>query len=174
VADRDQVTGDFKGTTDEILQWAACKWGIDVNVARADAWLESGWYQSTRSGCPGPEASFGLFQVVAEDCSGNSVHGGWPYVQDDTALNADYWGAWIRGCFDGAFNVSDYPWQSSPVHGYNGTPMSQVVAQNGEYYALWGCIGGWFSNSWYSSSAQSYINTVQSDEASQLWLKPNT
>ena len=40
VADRDQVTGNFKGTTDEIIQWAACKWGIDVNVARADAWLE--------------------------------------------------------------------------------------------------------------------------------------
>src|SRR4051794_23397044 len=24
-----RVTGDFAGTTDEIIQWAACKWGID-------------------------------------------------------------------------------------------------------------------------------------------------
>jgi hypothetical protein len=174
VTDRDKVTGDFEGTTDEIIQWAACKWGIDVNVARADAWLESGWYMSTRSGCSGPEASFGLFQIVAEDCNGNLVHGGYPYVADDTALNADYWGAWIRGCFDGAFLVSGYPWQNSPAQGYDGTPMSQVVAQHGEDYALWGCIGAWFSNAWYSSAAQGYINTVQKDEAAQPWLQPGT
>lgn len=177
VADRDQVTGNFKGTTDEIIQWAACKWGIDINVARADAWLESGWYMSTRSGCNVPDqASFGLFQIVATACgSANTpVHGGYPYVADDTALNADYWGAWIRGCFDGAFLVSGYPYQTSPAQGYNGTPMSQVIARHGEYYALWGCIGAWFSNAWYTSSAQGYINTVQKDEASQLWLQPGT
>jgi hypothetical protein len=177
VADRNQVTGDFKGTTDEIIQWAACKWGLDVNVARADAWLESGWYMSTRSGCSVPDqASFGLFQIVANACgSANTpVHGGYPYVADDTALNADYWGAWIRGCFDGAFLVPGYPWQNSPAQGYKGQSMAQVVAQNGEYYALWGCIGAWFSNAWYSSSAQGYIATVQKDEAAQPWLQPGT
>jgi len=174
VSDRKYVTGDFKGTTDEIIQWAACKWGIDVNVARADAWLESGWYMSTRSGCPGPEASFGLFQIVAEDCSGNMVHGGWPYVQDDTALNADYWGAWIRGCFDGAFLTPGHMWQTSPAQGYGGHSMAQVVAEHGEDYALWGCIGAWFSNAWYSSAAQGYIATVQKDEAAKLWLQPGT
>jgi autotransporter family porin len=175
VSDRNQVTGNFKGTTDEIIQWAACKWGIDVDVARADAWLESGWYMSTRSGCNAPAAaSFGLFQIVAEDCNGNLVHGGWPYVQDDSGLNADYWGAWIRGCFDGAFLVPNHLWQTSPAEGYQGHSMAQVVAQNGEDYALWGCIGAWFSNSWYSSSAQGYINIVKSDEASKPWLQPGT
>jgi hypothetical protein len=175
VSDREKVTGDFKGTTDEIIQWAACKWGLDVNVARAEAWLESGWYMSTRSGCSAaPEASFGLFQIVAEDCNGNLVHGGYPYVQDDTALNADYWGSWIRGCFDGAFLVSGYPAQTSPAQGYGGTPMSQLVAAHGEAYGLWGCVGAWFSNAWYSSAAQGYINTVQKDEAAQPWLQPGT
>lgn len=174
VSDRNQVTGNFKGTTDEIIQWAACKWGLDVDVARADAWLESGWYMSTRSGCAGPEASLGLFQIVAEDCNGNVVHGGYPYVQDDTALNADYWGAWIRGCFDGAFLTSGHPAQTSPASGYNGQPMSQVVAQNGEDYALWGCIGAWFSNAWYSSAAQGYISTVQKDDTAKPWLQAGT
>ena len=50
--------------------------------------------------------------------------------------------------------------------------MAQVIAQHGEDYALWGCVGAWFSNAWYSSPAQGYINTVQKDEASQLWLSP--
>ena len=47
VADRDLVTGNYKGTTDEILQWVSCKWGIDINLVRADAWTESNWIQST-------------------------------------------------------------------------------------------------------------------------------
>jgi hypothetical protein len=52
--------------------------------------------------------------------------------------------------------------------------MAQVVAQHGDDYALWGCIGGWFSNGWYTSPAQNYIATVQKDEASKPWLQPGT
>ena len=29
------VTGNYTGTTDEIVRWAACKWGIDEDVVRA-------------------------------------------------------------------------------------------------------------------------------------------
>jgi hypothetical protein len=41
-----RVTGHFTGTTDEILQWAACKWGLPDNLVRAVAARESSWYQS--------------------------------------------------------------------------------------------------------------------------------
>ncbi|HZC07688.1 MAG TPA: hypothetical protein VE338_18775, partial [Ktedonobacterales bacterium] len=34
---RHQITGNFTGTTDEILQWVACKWGVPVNIVRAEA-----------------------------------------------------------------------------------------------------------------------------------------
>jgi hypothetical protein len=37
----DRVTGDFAGTTDEILQWGACKWGVDPDLVRAQAAKES-------------------------------------------------------------------------------------------------------------------------------------
>jgi autotransporter family porin len=40
-----RVTGNYTGTTDEILQWAACKWGIDENVVRAAVAAESAWGQ---------------------------------------------------------------------------------------------------------------------------------
>ncbi len=43
---RRQITGNYTGTTDEILQWVACKWGIDVNIVRAEAVQESNWHQS--------------------------------------------------------------------------------------------------------------------------------
>jgi autotransporter family porin len=36
-----RVDGAFTGTTHEILRWAACKWGIDEDIA----------YARPRSGC---------------------------------------------------------------------------------------------------------------------------
>ena len=35
-----RVTGNFSGSTDEILQWAACKWGVDEDMVRAQAALD--------------------------------------------------------------------------------------------------------------------------------------
>ena len=165
---RDAVTGDYTGTTDEILQWVSCKWGIDVNLIRADAWVESRWVQSLVAGGCGSgasegEGSYGILQVTSEDCSGGWVIGGWPYVQNDTALDADIWGARLRACYDGAFYTNGSSWL------YNGQTMAQVIAQHGDSYALWGCIGSWYSGQWYDSGAQSYIATVQSDYASQPW-----
>jgi hypothetical protein len=174
IADRDKVTGDFKGTTDEIIQWATCKWGLDLNEARAEAWLESGWYMSTTPGCGGPESTYGIFQIMVEDCAGDVIHGGYPYVADDTALGADYWGAWIRACFDGAFLDSEQPAADSPAGGYNGQSIASLIAANGENYALYGCVGAWNTNAWYNAASQDYINIVKQDEQSQLWLKPNT
>ena len=167
IADRNRVTGDFVGTTDEILQWVACKWGIDEDIVRADAVVESYWKQSTvgdNCGVAG-EASYGILQVKNEDCSGSSIHGGWPYTQDDTALDADYWGARMRACFDGAF-YNGGSWL------YNGQTIAQVIAQHGEDYALWGCVGSWYSGSWYDSGALSYIPKVQGDYDSKPWLQP--
>jgi hypothetical protein len=167
IADRDDVTGDYTGTTDEILQWVSCKWGIDVNLIRADAWVESGWYQQTIGNTCSPnmagEGSYGILQVMNENCSGDEVNGGYPDTENDTALDADFWGADIRACLDGAF-YNGGSWL------YNGQTIAQVIAQNGEAYALWGCIGFWYSGGWYTSGAQGYINRVQSDYASQPWL----
>src|SRR5690348_7658198 len=32
-----RINGNFTGTTEEILRWAACKWGIDQNMVFAQA-----------------------------------------------------------------------------------------------------------------------------------------
>lgn len=40
-----RVNGQFSGTTDEIIQWAACKWGLPDNYLRAEADTESTWFQ---------------------------------------------------------------------------------------------------------------------------------
>ena len=45
--DFSRVDGQFTGTTDEILRWAACKWGIDEDIVNAQAAIESWWRQNT-------------------------------------------------------------------------------------------------------------------------------
>ena len=44
---RRRVTGNMTGTTDEIIQWIACKWGIAEDVVRAQVAKESWWHQDT-------------------------------------------------------------------------------------------------------------------------------
>ncbi len=44
-ADFQTVTGSYSGTTDDIFRVYACKWGIDEDLVRAQAWSESGWHQ---------------------------------------------------------------------------------------------------------------------------------
>lgn len=39
-----RVDGQFTGTTDEIFQWAACKWGLPDNLLRGIAVRESTWF----------------------------------------------------------------------------------------------------------------------------------
>lgn len=90
---KSRVDGQFTGTTDEIIQWAACKWGYPTELARAQAVEESNWDQST-TGDHGQ--SFGLLQVKQTAWPGTL-----PWSRDSTAYNADWTlGVW-RACYEG-------------------------------------------------------------------------
>src|SRR5215212_7406367 len=59
-----RIDGAFTGTTDEIIQWAACKWGFDEDTVRAQAVQESYWRQAGVGDWNGREyLSYGLLQV---------------------------------------------------------------------------------------------------------------
>ena len=128
------VTGRFRGTTDEVMQWAGAKWGLAPDLVRAVAAKETWWRMST-VGDNGD--SFGLFQVRRPyHCRGTRICG---LFRHDAALNADYWGSIIRSYYDGK-----QPWLST-------------VAGNGARYAagdLWGSIGAWFSGRWHDAGAE--------------------
>lgn len=42
------ISGNFTGSTEDILRWGACKWGLDENVVKAMAANESQWQQAHR------------------------------------------------------------------------------------------------------------------------------
>jgi hypothetical protein len=165
---RKQITGDFAGTTDEILQWVACKWGINEDIVRAEAVTESYWHQNQlgdwttdRSLCPpgtwdgsGCYQSYGILQLKFY-----YFQSAWPMSRDDTAFNAEYVYGVIRNCYEG---WTTYLYDRVPVAGYP------------RYHAgdLWGCIGRWYSGGWYDQDAITYINKVKEHLANKDWSQP--
>lgn len=170
-----RITGNFTGTTDETLQWAAAKWGLPDDVLRAAAVAESGWYQDHKEptgqpidkqgygdfgdcggsppGAPyGPEgpSSFGILQ--AKWCTLNDAtqdgYGGWPWTELSTAYAADTYGAIVRACFEG--------WEVWLGPAYRAGD-------------LWGCVGRWFAGAWYSPGATDYIGRVQAALVAKPW-----
>jgi hypothetical protein len=192
-----RVDGQFTGTTDQIIQWASCKWGLPDNYLRAEAYTESTWFQYdtyasgrcvTFYGCgdffPGATTAsttycnglttFGrdyqqdygaglcpkTFSIIGEmswwnpawgfSWAGNQ-NGTFPFNRDSTAAALDYFGAAIRGCYEG--------WQWELGSSYTSGDLS-------------GCAGAWYSGGWHDAGANSYITTVQGWENSEPWLTP--
>lgn len=143
------VDGRFTGTTDEIIQWAAYKWGLDEDILRAAAARESWWKQSA-VGDGGD--SFGLFQVRRPfHCSGKCK-----IARRSTAFNADYYAATVRAYFDGKM-----AWLGKQKHG------APYIAGD-----IWGSVGAWFAGRWWTAPAASYIAEVQSRLTERPWEKP--
>ncbi len=150
------VNGRFRGTTDEIIQWAARKWGINTETMRAVAIVESWWEMDTR----GDEGdSFGLYQVRRPYHCWNSCK----IARYFTAFNADYYGGIIRSYYDGT-----QTWLNT-------------VSGNGKRYRkgdLQGSMGAWFSGRWwpesptYDRSVKWYLDMIKQRRAEQTWFEP--
>ena len=96
-----RIDGDFTGTTEEVLEWAAAKWGFDrlgvPDLAKAVAVQETWW----RQGHVGRSGELGIVQVHP---------GAWPDAAPaawSTAYAADYGMAVIRHHYDGKSWLGD-------------------------------------------------------------------
>jgi len=146
-----KVSGNFTGSTDEILQWVACKWGLDEDIVRAQIVRESYWDQRA-VGDDGE--SFGLGQVRAPYHPSAFVNDN---AKVSSAYNVDYTYAVWRDCFEGRMT-----WLNTVERGL-------------EYAAgdVWGCLGVWFSGRWYTQAAIDYMNLVRSDLDNRVWETQN-
>ncbi len=176
ISDFVRVDGRFTGTTDQILRWGACKWGVDEDVVRAEAVAESHWSQDDvgdvshdtslcppGSGFPGAwdgascQQSYGIMQIKF------SNFGGWPLSKDSTAFNVDFRLAYQRACMNGDIA---YLADQTPVGDYPRYPRGTTDQM------LWGCMGDWFSGSWYDAGAVHYIAEVKEALEDRTWTKP--
>ena len=154
------VTGRFTGTTDEVIQWAARKWGFKPDLLRAVATVESWWRMST-VGDNGD--SFGLFQVR------RPFHCTEPVCEQfrgDAALNADYYGGILRSYYDGKQR-----WLNT-VSGDERSGDERSARGSGKRYRrgdLWGSVGAWFSGRWWNEPARGYIREVKRRLRERTW-----
>ena len=151
---RPRVTGAFIGTTDELIQWTACKWGLSADILRAQAAQESHWRQGAAGdlearsegncapedgGDPCP-TSFGLLQ---NKWYYNRT--AYPMLRTMTPFHLDWSAAKLRGCYDGR----------------KGHPAGDI----------WGCVGEWFSGAWNDAGAIAYVSRVKAQLDGRPWSR---
>jgi hypothetical protein len=166
-----RVDGNYSGSTDMILRWAACKWGIDENTVRAQAVLESHWHQTdkndwrtslsdcergnwyawTGSGC---YQTYGILMIKLYNYNAS------PEAVNSTAFNADFRMAYQRGCMNGDIDALR---DDVPTSGYPDYPVDDTDTM------LWGCMGQWLSGHWYDSDAIGYIGRLKAVIADPPW-----
>jgi hypothetical protein len=124
------VDGQYAGTTEMIIRWAACKWGIDEDMIRAQATAERGtWIQwnaggderrsieQCRAGNDPEHGSTNLWgYIISSGCYQSwsiwqtkvvysSPDSGawttWPAINESTAFAADYRFGSQRSCMNG-------------------------------------------------------------------------
>jgi Big-like domain-containing protein len=196
-----RVDGQFTGTTDEIFQWAACKWGLPDDLVRAIAVRESTWYQYlTYPGgrCVVNWGCGDMFQSVTAAstayCNALAQYG-YDYQRDfgpglcpktfSIAGVMDWqdpaWGPYPdnqNGTFpfnrDSTAFAADY--LSAQLRGcYEGWEWWLKGSGTKNYAAgdIWGCVGSWYAGDWHSDVANGYISRVQTEMESRPWLASN-
>ena len=166
-----RVDGAFTGTTEEILRWAACKWGVDEDLVRAQAAAESWWRQTTRgdwsgegAACP-PGHRLGADGRPGECPQSYGIlqnrypyeRSAWPGINQSTAMNADTAYAVWRACFEGYER-----WLNDVERG------RPYVAGDAK-----GCAGRWFSGRWHTRPAEDYIRKVDGYLRDRVWEQPD-
>lgn len=143
-----RVNGQMTGSTDDIIEWAAIKWGLPPRVLRGAAVVET-WWHNDFVGDNGD--SFGLFQMR------RPYHCCLPIMRDSTAFNADYYGAILRSYYDG-----EQVWLNNPG----------IAELNGRRYRagdFWGAVGAWYSGKWRVIESREYVAKVREESRKRTW-----
>jgi hypothetical protein len=193
-----RVDGQFQGTTDQIFQWAACKWGLPDNLLRAIAVRESSWYQYetypsgrcvTNWGCGDVFSS--ADSSTAAYCDGVARHG-YDYQRDYGPglcprtfsivgvmdWEAPSWGRMPQNQngtfpFNRASTAFALDYLAAHLRGcYEGWERWLGNTGNRTYAAgdLWGCVGSWYAGDWHSAAGDGYASRVQNEMISRRWL----
>lgn len=196
-----RVDGRYTGTTDEIIQWASCKWGMDPDQVRAQAMVESSWHQTSVAGfvldegtCFGPTHRRPLVATTTT---------GLPSTSSETSLlvpaetqttspkeaptTSTVVGAQQFEC-PTAFGImqlrADYQPGTYPLSAnstaYNldyALAMQRSCVEGVSWLGaqakgdVWACVGSFYSGNFRDAAAEQYIAKVQNAQRSRSWLR---
>lgn len=193
-----RVTGAHTGTTDENIQWAACKWGVSDNLLRAVAALESRWFQGAVDPTGRCVETRGCGDFFTSTTSDGEV-----FCEEISRYGHDYTADYRPGRCPRTFSIAgvmawqDPEWGRMPAN-QNGTfPFSRDSTAfaldylgsflrgcyegwlpwlsdtgTGDYRAgdVWGCVGTWYAGAWEVPAATEYTTRVREILQRRVWL----
>ncbi len=195
---RQRVDGQFAGTTDEIFQWAACKWGLSDDMLRAIAVRESTWYQYETYRSGRPVVDWGSGDMMPAGTAGANT-----YCNGIAGYGFDYQPSFGSGICPRTFSIAgvmswqDPSWDVMPGNQNGSFPFNRdstafavdylaselrgcyegwefwlKTAGTRTYAAgdIWGCVGNWYAGDWHTSEANGYISRVRGELANFTWL----
>jgi hypothetical protein len=159
-------------STDDLIQWAAHKWGIPENWIRAEMVVESDWNQGMRGDLTNVVPSwYGLYPQQSQVPSSSNVYqslgvmqvrwlgdntgvgaGTEPLRWESTAFNLDFYASTVRWLYDGY--TANLPWIPNIYKG-----------------STWNSIGGWYGGGG-NAAAQKYVAQVQRVLGQSTWTQP--
>ncbi|WP_159538113.1 hypothetical protein [Aeromicrobium sp. 9AM] len=194
-----RVSGQNTGTTDENIQWAACKWGISDNLLRAMAAAESTWYQDLHEGDGSCVEKRGCGDMVDEATPASRT-----FCDELNRFGYDYSRDYGEGICPRTFSIIGVMSWQDPDWGpmdenQNGTfPFNRDSTAFALDYAashlrgcmegwiswlsrrdgfekgdVWGCVGVWYAGDWKIPAARDYTARVKSLMNDRIWLQPS-
>lgn len=194
-----RVNGQHTGTTDENIQWAACKWGISDNLLRAMAAAESTWFQGLRHGDGSCVQKRGCGDMVERATPDSRT-----FCKDLNSYGYDYSRDYGEGVCPKTFSIIGVmAWQDPSwgpmLNNQNGTfPFSRDSTAFALDYAaahlrgcmegwitwlsnrsgyergdVWGCVGVWYAGDWQIPDARKYSERVKDLMDDRFWLQPS-
>ncbi len=194
-----RINGQHTGTTDENIQWAACKWGISDNVLRAMAAAESTWYQGLRDADGSCVQKRGCGDMVEEATAESRT-----FCDELDRFGYDYQSEFGEGICPKTFSIIGVMSWQDPEWGQmmanqNGTfPFNRDSTAFALDYAaaqlrgcmegwvtwlsnrdgfrrgdLWGCVGVWYGGDWKIPTAIQYSDRVKALMNERFWLRPD-
>jgi hypothetical protein len=194
-----RVTGHYTGTTDEIFQWAGCKWGIADNLLRAIAVRESTWYQYEIYKSGRCVTDWGCGDMVDQASKATRT-----YCRLISRQGHNYQADYGSGLCPETFSIAGVMSWQNPDWGkmkgnQNGTfPFNRnSTAFAVDYLAanlrgcdegwepwlngsgpvrykagdIWGCVGNWYAGEWRTPRARGYMHRVRRELRHRTWLE---
>ena len=195
-----RVDGQHTGTTDENIQWAACKWGISDNLLRAMAAAESTWFQYLvapngrcveQRGCgdvnrratPASRVFCDRIDRHGHNYQADYADGICPRtfsIIGEMAWQDPDWGPMAanqNGTFpfsrDSTAFALDYA--AAFLRGCQEGWINWLGHTSGSYEPgqIWGCVGTWYAGDWNTGPAREYVARVRTLLDQRIWLRPD-
>jgi hypothetical protein len=196
-----RVTGHHTGTTDENIQWSACKWGISDNLLRAIAVRESTWFQYEVYRSDRCVTLWGCGDLIDEANNATRV-----FCSAISEYGHDYEPDYGRGKCPKTFSIAGVMSWQDPAwdrlrDNQNGTfPYARDSTAfaldylgsflrgchegwaywldntgDGSYSPgrIWGCVGAWYAGEWRTPDARGYVQRVREELLDRTWLSPS-